>query len=32
MKRNDLFFWLSLAWLSVLCAAFAWVFLQMTSF
>ena len=30
MKRNDLFFWLSIAWLAVLCMAFVWIFLQMT--
>jgi hypothetical protein len=30
MKRNDLFFWLSIAWLAVLCTAFVWIFLQMT--
>jgi hypothetical protein len=30
MNRNDLFLWLSFAWLLTLCAAFAWVFLKMT--
>jgi hypothetical protein len=30
MNRDSLFFWLSIAWLAVLCAAFAWTFVQMT--